>query len=328
MDHNLGTVVTDAFVMDDNLDHVLRHWHVADGSGGSEDPDPPLAQARGRLAEAIESGARTSPSLGSETWPRCRPLVEWLVSMMPPGCTGYERPQWSAEDLADLTDRFARSPHAADLSEGEVGLADLFIDLATKHGPGDPLRRSPTSVELLLEWRPATVHAAPASLGAAPEVLRAVVLFSHAERGVARDLPAQTLGSIEAHATGFYQNIGSDEGGPAGRSAERTRRMQETALRRQVPRRGFPHAGQVGARAEAEVSRRFVEPESTTVSQLCPRGRVRWRSIDCQVDCRSSRVIGARPLRVQVAMAVRGALAQVPAAYGRFWFWGAYRLLQ
>ena len=248
VDHNLGTVVTDAFVMDDHLDHVLRHWHGADGSGEREDRDLPLAQARARLTEAIDAGATTVPPLTSETWPRCRPLVEWVVSMMPPGGTGYARPQWSAEELADLTDRFASSSHVADLSEDDVRLVDLFIDFATNHGPGDPLRWSPTSVELVLEWLSATVDTSPGSLEAAPEVLRAFVSFSHEERGVTRDLTAQTLGAIEAHAPRFHDIVEGAEGDPSGQSAEANQRMQEIALRREVPRRGFPHAGQVGAR--------------------------------------------------------------------------------
>lgn len=238
VDHNLGTVLADAFVVDDNLAHVLRHWHEADRSGASEDQDLPLSQARARLAEAIETGARTTPPLTTETWPQCRPLVEWILRAMPPGGAGYERPQWSKEDLADLTDRFARSPQAADLSEDEVGLADLFIDFATSHGSGDPLRWSPTSVELLLEWLPAA-HAPPAHVEAVPRVLRAFVSFSHAERGLARDLTAQTLGSIDEHA-GSHE---IPDGGQSDQSdAERTRRKREIALRRRDPRRGFPHA--------------------------------------------------------------------------------------
>ena len=248
VDHNLGTAVTDAFTLEDNLDHVLKHWHGAGRSGAGEDEDLPLAQARARLTDAIETGAAANPPLVSETWPRCRPLVEWVISMMPPGGTGYERPKWSEEDRADLIDRFARSPQAADLSADEVTLADLFIDFATGHGSGDLLRWSPTSVELLLEWLPGTTHAPPARFDAAPKVLRAFVLFSHAERGIAPDLTSQTLASIEAHAPGFHENIGSGQSAPSAGSAEWDRRRQEIALRREVPRRGFPHASPGGAR--------------------------------------------------------------------------------
>ena len=246
VDHNLGTVVTNAFTMDDNLDHAVKHWHRADDA--SEDRDLSLAEARARLTEAIDAGATTVPPLTSETWPQCRRFVEWVVSMMPSGGTGYQRPEWSAQELADLTERFARSSRAAGLSEDDVRLVELFIDFATNHGSGDPLRWSPTSVELLLEWLPATVDTSPASLEAAPEVLRAFVSFSHEERGVTRDLTAQTLGAIEAHAPRFHDIVEGAEGDPSGQSAEANQRMQEIALRREVPRRGFPHAGQVGAR--------------------------------------------------------------------------------
>ena len=252
VDHNLSTVVTDAFIADDHLDHVLSHWRDADRSGASADEDLPLPQARAQLTEAIEAGAMTTPPFDTKTWPQCRPLVEWIISMMPPGGTGYQRPQWSAEDLADLTDRFARSPQAADLSEEEVKLADLFVDFATSQGPGDPLRWSPTSVELLLEWLPRTGHATPAHVKAAPQVLRAFVSFSHEERGIARDLTAQTLGPIESHAPGLHEATGEVTGD--GRSdlsegdVERARRMQQIALRRHDPRRGFPHADPRGGR--------------------------------------------------------------------------------
>src|SRR3712207_8869242 len=39
------------------------------------------------------------PLLTSDTWPACRPLVEWAVGLLPAGGRGYVRPEWSeAED--------------------------------------------------------------------------------------------------------------------------------------------------------------------------------------------------------------------------------------
>ena len=92
VDHNLGTVVKDAFPVPGPISEVIERLREA-----ADDPDVTvgdigLADARARVAEAIEVGAIMFPPFETETWPASRPLTEWLLRLLPEGGTGYVRP--------------------------------------------------------------------------------------------------------------------------------------------------------------------------------------------------------------------------------------------
>lgn len=78
IDHNLGTVAKDGFVIPDAVERVVA---VMDAHRQAEitwiEIDP--ADARARITEAIDVGAMTYPPYETDTWPACRALVEWLV---------------------------------------------------------------------------------------------------------------------------------------------------------------------------------------------------------------------------------------------------------
>lgn len=68
-----------------------------------DDPDTvcrdlDLADARVRITDAIERAAMTIPAFETDTWPVCRPIVEWVTRQLPEGGTGYVRPEWSEDD--------------------------------------------------------------------------------------------------------------------------------------------------------------------------------------------------------------------------------------
>ena len=88
IDHNMGTLVKDAFVVPESL-AASRGCIRAK----VDDPDTvwrelDLADARVRITEAIERGAMTVPPFETDTWPVCRPIVEWLTRQMPEGGAG------------------------------------------------------------------------------------------------------------------------------------------------------------------------------------------------------------------------------------------------
>ena len=124
IDHNLGTLVKDAFVVPASVADMVGEFGRV-----TEDPDTrwddiSLADARAWVDAAIELAAITFPPLETESWPACRALVEWITRGLPEGGTGYQRPQWDSAALARLTERFfvlavrsatrrSRSPRAA-----------------------------------------------------------------------------------------------------------------------------------------------------------------------------------------------------------------------
>ena len=170
----------------------------------ADDPDIALtefdpADARVRITDAIELGAITFPPLETDTWPACRPLVEWAVGLLPDGGTGYVRPEWTDGDKQALTDRFFASPFGAALDDDDRrGLLDSLLWFGTDYGPGDPLRWSPVAVEIVLaDWIPRKIVADAPYLAQAPDLLRAFIRFSHAERGIRAELTAETLDAVD-----------------------------------------------------------------------------------------------------------------------------------
>jgi hypothetical protein len=215
VDHNLGTLVKDAFVVEDPLEELEREFLAL----AVDEPDTiftelDLADARARITEAIELASITFPPLETETWPACRPLVEWGVRHLPPGGIGYVRPDWSEEDREQLIERFLVSPQAPDVpTEDARDLAHVLMWFACDYGPGDPLRWSPVAVEIFLtDFLSRKALMPEETLRRAPDVLRAFVRFAHRERGIAADLTAQTLEGVERHTAEFLDQLQHGEG--------------------------------------------------------------------------------------------------------------------
>ena len=111
------------------------------------------------------------------------PDVSTLTSLLPDGGTGYERPEWPDEAVDDLARRFRASPFAAGVDDPDDLLSSLLW-FGAGYGPGDPMRWSPTAVEiLLLDWIPRKIVAEVEHLTRGPELLRAFIRFCHHERG-------------------------------------------------------------------------------------------------------------------------------------------------
>jgi hypothetical protein len=215
IDHNMGTLVKDAFVVSSPLDDVVERLDDAAG----DDPDTaahPLtpADARTRIVEAAGLGAITFPPLETDTWPACRPLVEWMAGLLPAGGTGYRRQDWDDAAVAGLAERFLASPFGIGLDGDLLGSLLWF---GTDYGPGDPMRWSPTAVEiLLLDWIPRKIVEDAAHLATAPELLRAFIRFCHHERGIRAPLTEQTLAAVDAFEPEYQRLIRSDRPqGPA-----------------------------------------------------------------------------------------------------------------
>jgi hypothetical protein len=198
IDHNMGTLVKDAFPAPETIAGVL----AAVRSRSDSDlrlRKVSLADARARITEAIDVGAITLPPLESETWPACRPLVEWALRLMPDGGTGHQRPDWSEAETRALADDFFASPFGAPLDDFDHRqLLESILWFGTDHGPGDPMRWSPVAVEMLLiDWIPRTLPPDVKYLAKAPELVRAFARYCHDARGIRPGLTAETLASVD-----------------------------------------------------------------------------------------------------------------------------------
>lgn len=193
------------------IDEVMGSWNAVDPMSGAEVNELSLADARARIVESITSGAMTFPPYETDTWPACRPLVEWIVAMMPEEGSGYTRPEWSKRELATLTKSFFASHFGAPLDdEDHRSLLESILWFGTDYGPGDPLRWSPVAVEILLaDWIPRKLVAPADNLSKAPTVLRAFVRYCHSERQIPQDLTDDTIEAIDQWEPDYQPSIGS-----------------------------------------------------------------------------------------------------------------------
>lgn len=200
LDHNLGTVVKDAFVVPAALRDLTKLM-----SSTMSDPDQSMtpvdaAAARPAIEQAIEHGAHLYPPLESDSWPMCRPMVEWMVRMLPGGVPPPPRLEWAEADVRAIADHFFGSTFGTRLDGPDRRqLLDGVLWFGTDYGPGDPLRWSPVNVEMLLaDWFPRKIVAEPAYLSLLPELLRAFIRYRHHERGIRPALSAETLAAVDA----------------------------------------------------------------------------------------------------------------------------------
>lgn len=209
IDFNMGTIVKDNFLSDKGLDDFNELWreHADTRHTALEALSP--ADARARISEAIERGARTIPRPESEDWPATRPLLEWIVRQLPEGGTGFVRPEWSKQDRERLADRFLASSYGADLDlPNDRSIVGDLVFYRADYGYGDPLRWSPTAIEILMtDWYPRKVIADQRYLRQMPTVLRAFVQFVHAELGLVQELTVDVLDAIDTYERHYRQTI-------------------------------------------------------------------------------------------------------------------------
>jgi hypothetical protein len=120
------------------------------------------------------------------------------------------------EERAEIVDAFVASREAAGLQEA-ADLVRLFVDYACDYGAGDPLRWSPIAVEILLaDWLPRKAILEPDEVDVLPEVLRRFVRHAARRKGIADDVFAETLETVDRFAPDFAAGMADDDrAGPA-----------------------------------------------------------------------------------------------------------------
>ena len=218
VDHNLGTVVKDAFVVPESLDDMVEKVLST-----MTDPDQSMtrvdaATARAVIEEAIAHGSLMYPPSESDSWPMCRPLVEWMLRLLPSGGVAPERREWSDEETAAIARGFFTSDFGADLDRpDERGLLGSVLWFGTDYGPGDPLRWSPVNVEMVLaDWFPRKIVADAAYLAKLPDLLRAFIRYCHDRKGIRAALTEETLDAVDEWEPQYQRVIRTDRPqGPA-----------------------------------------------------------------------------------------------------------------
>ena len=218
VDHNMGSVAKDGFVIPAPITTVVERIQQSTKSGQTLTPFDP-ADARAMVDKAIDHGSRIFPPLESDSWPMCRPLVEWLVRMQPAGGVVPERKEWTEKQTAAIAADFFASRFGVGVDTVDTrDLLDSVLWFATSWGPGDPYRWSPVNVEILLvDWAPRKIMADKGFLAQLPNLLRAFIAYCHNRQGISAPLTAETLTSVDRWQGEFQRMIRTDR--PQGAAA-------------------------------------------------------------------------------------------------------------
>ncbi|WP_193561241.1 hypothetical protein [Mycolicibacterium hodleri] len=208
IDHLEMSEVKDAFFVPETIDTV-----VAVAKASNTDPDTSFAEcdpadARVRLQDALAQQLTMPLFEESDTWPSSRPLVQWLIRLMPLDSSPIHVSQRDSVQPGALLDRFFTSPMGVPFDD--VHHREL-LELGIDEGTGDPLRWSAARLRQLLSMAVAHHDDIPlAQQLDLPELLRSFVPFAHAESGIRQELTAEALAAID-HVADDYRAIVVEE---------------------------------------------------------------------------------------------------------------------
>lgn len=211
IDHNLGGVVKDAMVGSVPLDELLDRVRESLTSQGQSLVETDAAVARAIIERAIAQEVMLWPPRETDTWPMCRPLVEWMVGMLPAGGAAPDFPEWTQDQLEEIADAFWASPFAGGVDRRDgPALLESILWFASGHTDGDPWRWSNVNVEILLvDWFPRKVIADAEFLSGMPDVLRAYIRYCHDLRRIPAERTRETLESLELYVPEYQRLVRS-----------------------------------------------------------------------------------------------------------------------
>ncbi|WP_336031219.1 hypothetical protein [Geodermatophilus sp. FMUSA9-8] len=208
VDNELGFRAVGGVAHEDRLDDVVAR--IAAGTPDLSVRDVAPADARARLTEALR-GPDLDVLLGRDTpWPRLRPLVGWLVALLPPGGDTTVPGVVEDVDLDDVLAAFLASPWGRPWTSWLLApLLEAVLGDGLANGLGDPLLWAPHHVARLLD--PDGSALLDVDAARAPELLRDLVRYGHAERGLRPGLTEKTLAAIDRCSGPFLSAVRSWE---------------------------------------------------------------------------------------------------------------------
>jgi hypothetical protein len=199
IDYNMLSGVADAGAVPGPIDKALAR--VAELSSDTDVFEMRPADARVWIEDSLNK-----PTLARETdtWPRYRALVQWLVGRLPEGGE-HRSPARDLEPITELCDRFFATSSAAPFTDSSH--RELLLDLFDT-GTGDPLRWSAARVEQAVGGTPCWEDSIPLEVALdAPGLLRAFIPYAHAESGVRDELTSRTLAMVDALRSSYKREV-------------------------------------------------------------------------------------------------------------------------
>lgn len=213
-DENLGGIIKDAFVGELSEDVDQRTVLGTDPDVTVRDADP--AKAAARIGRAISTGDLFIDNDWSPEFKETRALLLARLRLLP--AVELPVPPEPPNDVARdaLTREFLASALAPEREE-TLRIVDHCIIARCDFGDGDPLRWSPTVVELfMLDYLPRRVSLSPVEIETLPAVLTAWVRFALTKRGLDERFIVETEDAVQDFTEEFREAVNdSDSFGPA-----------------------------------------------------------------------------------------------------------------
>jgi hypothetical protein len=220
IDHNLGGLVKDVFLAGPLSEVRARLSVTAPNGERLMVRELDLAEARARIAAALDRLDHTyDPPVDEDVW-GLRALIDARLDLLPGGGElGAEDDEVSASERAQILHAFLASPHGErwrgnDDAEDVVATA---IDFGVDYNHGGPLRWSPVVVEIFMTgWVTRKVIREPAFFTLLPDVLVDWVAYAGGRRGVPAPALREATDAVAAYRDEMLGAIDDPEAwGPA-----------------------------------------------------------------------------------------------------------------
>ncbi len=208
VDSNWAFALKDALLVPDEITAIESLVTV-----GIDDADlmtfEPItaADARAQISEAIDRGDMMFPPHSTESWPQARPIVEWVLRMLPEGGVGFPEYDLDGPAREALAARFLASDEAKGLGPFVAETVDTLVWFAG-FSCGDPLRWSPIKIRyLLLDWWHRKVIQSEDADRELPRILRAFVRWCGRLVGLPPAFIDRNLATIDDSEPDFLAEI-------------------------------------------------------------------------------------------------------------------------
>ena len=192
IDHNLGAMAKDAFVVPAGVDEVIQHLGQREDENPAEYRQISLPEAAARWRDAFERTDLTVEPPTTDDIDGLRALVFSRLTHMPAGSSTPIAPEPDDAERTQLLSEFLQSEETVGLfgegNESAEVVEHLSMSVMTfsfDYVGGTPLRFSPVMAEIFcLDWAPRKIAVDGKAFMILPDVLAAWIRFAGRRRGI------------------------------------------------------------------------------------------------------------------------------------------------
>jgi hypothetical protein len=207
VDNELGARAVGGRLLGESVDAVVQRVPEGD-QPDTRVRDIASADARARLAHALRGPDLEALHLRVTPWRQARPLVAWMLTLLPDGGDATVPGTRDDVDLDDVAEGFLASPWGRPWTRcGLTDLVEQVLIAGSSNGVGDPLLWAPHNVARVLDTESAPLFLDSLHLHRIPELLRDLIRYGHAERGLRAALTDEALAAVDRHADRYWASV-------------------------------------------------------------------------------------------------------------------------